>query len=67
MRSTKQLIEETQVSFYYTDLSGDLEKLARLKESLNRIVQGRDVENVSLGDFIFDASKAGGIKILKNQ
>lgn len=59
---TKQLIEETQVSSITPDLSGDLEKLARLKESLNRIVQGRDVENVSLGDFIFDASKAGGIK-----
>ena len=59
---TKQLIEETQVSSITPDLYGDLEKLARLKESLNRIVQGRDVENVSLGDFIFDASKAGGIK-----
>lgn len=59
---TKQLVEETQVSSITPDLSGDLEKLARLKESLNRIVQGRDVENVSLGDFIFDASKAGGIK-----
>ena len=59
---TKQLIEETQVTSITPDLSGNLEKLARLKESLNRIVQGRDVENVSLGDFIFDASKAGGIK-----
>lgn len=59
---TKRLIEETEVSSITPDLSGDLEKLARLKESLNRIVQGRDVENVSLGDFIFDASKAGGIK-----
>ena len=59
---TKQLIEETEVPTITPDLSGDLEKLARLKESLNRIVQGRDVENVSLGDFIFDASKAGGIK-----
>lgn len=44
------------------DLSGDLEKLARLKESLNRIVEGRDVENSSLGTFIFDASQAAGIK-----
>lgn len=59
---TKQLIEESEVSSITPDLSGDLEKLARLKESLNRIVQGRDVENASLGDFIFDASKAGGIK-----
>ena len=43
-------------------MSGDLEKLARLKESLNRIIEGREIENVSLGDFIFDASKAAGIK-----
>lgn len=59
---TKQLFEDANVEYITPDLSGDLEKLARLKESLNRIVQGRDVENVSLGDFIFDASKAGGIK-----
>ena len=58
----KQLIEDGNVSSITPDLSGDLEKLARLKESLTRIVQGRDVENVSLGDFIFDASKAGRIK-----
>lgn len=59
---TKQLIEETNVSSITPDLSGDLEKLARLKESLNRIIEGRDIENPSLGDFIFDASKAGRIK-----
>ncbi|WP_314715556.1 DEAD/DEAH box helicase, partial [Segatella salivae] len=59
---TKQLFEETDVMEITPDLSGDLEKLARLKESLNRIVEGRDVENSSLGTFIFDASKAAGIK-----
>lgn len=59
---TKQLFEETDVTEITPDLSGDLEKLARLKESLNRIVEGRDVENSSLGIFIFDASKAAGIK-----
>lgn len=59
---TKQLFEETDVTEITPDLSGDLEKLARLKESLNRIVEGRDVENSSLGTFIFDASKAAGIK-----
>lgn len=59
---TKQLFEETKVTNITPDLTGDLEKLARLKESLNRIIAGRDVENSSLGDFIFDASKAGGIK-----
>ena len=58
---TKQLFEETDVTEITPDLSGDLEKLARLKESLNRIVEGRDVENPSLGTFIFDASKAAGI------
>lgn len=59
---TKQLFEESDVTEITPDLSGDLEKLARLKESLNRIVEGRDVENSSLGTFIFDASKAAGIK-----
>ena len=59
---TKQLFEETDVTEITPDLSGDLEKLARLKESLNRIVEGRDVENLSLGTFIFDASKAACIK-----
>lgn len=59
---TKQLFEETNVTEMTPDLSGDLEKLARLKESLNRIVEGRDVENSSLGTFIFDASQAAGIK-----
>lgn len=59
---TKQLFEETDVTEIAPDFSGDLEKLARLKESLNRIVEGRDVENSSLGTFIFDASKAAGIK-----
>lgn len=60
--ATKQLFEETDVTELTPDLSGDLEKLARLKESLNRIVEGRDVENPSLGTFIFDASKAANIK-----
>ncbi len=59
---TKQLFEETVVTSIIPDLSGDLEKLARLKESLNRIIEGRDVENPLLGEFIFDASKAAGIK-----
>ena len=59
---TKQLFEETDVMEIIPDLSGDLEKLARLKESLNRIVEGHDIENPSLGTFIFDASKAAGIK-----
>lgn len=59
---TKQLFEESDVTSIEPDLSGDLEKLARLKESLNRIVEERDIENPSLGSFIFDASKAAGIK-----
>lgn len=59
---TKQLFEETDVTSITPDLSGDLEKLARLKRSLNRIVNNDQVENPSLGDFIFDASKAHDIK-----
>lgn len=59
---TKQLFEESNVDHITPDLTGDLEKLARLKESLNRIIEGRDVENPALGEFIFDASKASRIK-----
>ena len=60
--TTKQLVEGTIVDRVEPDLSGDLEKLARLKDSLNRIISGIDIENPSLGTFIFDASQAGGIK-----
>lgn len=59
---TKQQFDKTEVTNLTPDLSGDLEKLARLKESLNRIVTGREVENPSIGTFLFDASKAAGIK-----
>lgn len=59
---TKQLFEEGNVEYIIPDLTGDLEKLARLKESLNRIIERRDIENISLGEFIFDASKATGIQ-----
>lgn len=59
---TKQLFEESNIEYIIPDLSGDLEKLARLKESLNRIIEGRDIENLSLGEFIFDASRAASIQ-----
>lgn len=60
--TTKTIFEETEVTSITPDLTGDLEKLARLKRSLNRIIDNDDVENPSLGDFIFDASKAHNIK-----
>lgn len=60
--TTKKLFEETDVTDITPDLTGDLEKLARLKKSLNRIIDNDEVENPSLGDFIFDASKAHGIE-----
>ena len=56
--TTKTIFEETEVTSISPDLTGDLEKLARLKRSLNRILENDEVENPSLGDFIFDASKA---------
>ena len=59
---TKQLFKDSDIKFIIPDLSGDLEKLARLKESLNRIVEGREIENPLLGSFIFDASKARNIE-----
>ena len=60
--ATKKLFEETEVTSITPDLTGDLEKLARLKRSLNRIIDNDEVENPGLGDFILYASKAHEIK-----
>lgn len=40
------------------DLTGDLEKIARLKKSFEAISSGRGLLNPRLSDFIFDATKA---------
>lgn len=44
------------------DISGDLEKIARLKKSFSAISSGKGLQNSNLSDFIFDASKAKPIQ-----
>lgn len=57
-KETKQLFESHTVTSIEPNLTGDLEKIFRLKSSLNNIVNGTDLQNPSLKHFIFDAEKA---------
>lgn len=55
---TKQLFYSKAVALIEPNLIGDLEKINRLKDSLNNILSGKDLQNSNLKEFIFDASKA---------
>lgn len=55
---TKQLFESHIIDSITPNLTGDLEKIYRLKNSLNKILSGNNLQNANLKDFIFDASKA---------
>ena len=55
---TKQLFESHVISSIEPNLTGDLEKIYRLKNSLHNIVSGTNLQNPNLKDFIFDAGKA---------
>ena len=54
------LIENNQIKTITPNLTGDLEKIARLKKSFEAIIDksGRRLQNPNLSEFIFDASKA---------
>lgn len=54
------LIENNQMKTITPNLTGDLEKIARLKKSFEAIIDnsGRGLQNPNLSEFIFDASKA---------
>lgn len=56
-----QLIESQIFKEITPDLTGDLEKIARLKKSFEAISLGKGLYNPNLSDFIFDASKAKSI------
>lgn len=53
-----QLIDAGALSYLTPNLTGDIEKMHRLKDSLNRIIKGDRVNNKYLSEFIFDSSKA---------
>lgn len=55
---TKQLFESHLVNSIEPNLTGDLEKIFRLKISFNNISSGKNLRNPNLKDFIFDAEKA---------
>lgn len=61
-KKTKQLFESHVVKSIEPNLTGDLEKINRLKSSLNNIMKGTKLQNPNLKDFIFDAGKAKKIE-----
>lgn len=46
------------VKYVVPDITGDLEKIHRLKNALSSIIHGKGLNNPKLSDFIFDASQA---------
>lgn len=58
VEKTKLLFESKTVTSIEPNLTGDIEKITRLRNSLNNILEGRNLNNPNLRDFIFDASKA---------
>jgi len=59
---TKQLFESHIVNFIKPNLTGDIEKIYRLKSSLNNILKGSNLQNPNLKVFIFDAENAKKIE-----
>lgn len=51
-----ELMSDFQDDYLQPNLIGDREKVARLKDSLRKIISGKGVQNPNLGFFIFDAS-----------
>jgi len=62
--TTKQIFESHAVCSIAPNLTGDLEKIHRLKSSLNNILYGKNLQNPNLKDFIFDATKAKPVDFL---
>ena len=54
----KQLFESLNISQVEPNLTGDLEKIFRLRNSFNNISQGKSLQNKNLTNFIFDSGKA---------
>jgi len=56
--TTKLIFESKNNSSIEPNLTGDIEKINRLKKSLGNILSGKNLQNPNLKDFIFDAGKA---------
>ena len=61
---TKLMFESCSVSIIEPNITGNLEKLNRLRNSLNNILSGKNLQNANLKNFIFDATKAKPIDYL---
>ncbi len=57
----KKIFEAKTIDTIEPNLVGDIEKINRLKSSLSNIVNGNNLQNPNLKDFIFDSSKANKI------
>ncbi len=55
---TKQIFDSKISSSIEPNLTGDIEKINRLKKSLSSILSGKNLQNPNLKDYIFDAEKA---------
>jgi len=62
IEKTKLLFESHSVNSIEPNLTGDLEKIYRLKNSLSNILRGINLQNPNLKEFIFDAEKAKKIE-----
>lgn len=56
--SAEEIFEETQVKTIYPLLSGELEKIYRLRNSFSKATIGEELVNPRLGRFIFDSAEA---------
>lgn len=58
----RRLVESKSFDEIKPDLTGDLEKIVRLRKSFEKISSGSDLCNPNLSEFIFDAAKARPIE-----
>lgn len=62
IKQISYLIDNDQLRYITPDITGDLEKITRLKKSFSAISSGKGLHNSNLSEFIFDASKAKPIQ-----
>lgn len=58
----KELFESCIIDSIEPNLTGDFEKIFRLRKSFENILRGKNLQNSKLKDFIFDAGKAEKIE-----
>ena len=56
--SITSLFEDLKINTIQPNLKGEIEKIKRLKMSLDNILEGENLQNPKLREFLFDVSKA---------